>query len=220
MSNRNNNESAAEVLPMIPPGGTALGLPHIEIIDSIEIPDVDPERMVVPGASGNELKATVQFRTLPVIVRNVEVLLDSRKLPYQTKSDIHRAAHYIGLRALLQAGNLGSAVGSMEMMIQSLIDDEVQAKYMDLVQRMNTVVTRHIDGSPQGYVHVGRIVMKVRAMAETGMPEGYWRKKVLAAIDQNFGGVLGLAMQYMGPEDFNAALGSNDLNHNKQGGNP
>ena len=143
---------------------------------------------VVPAKDSKGHSERFQFRAIPSLKREVEIILRARAFPYQTEGDLLRHAfvrHMEFLRAVkvIQPNNSKE----IETILDILRQDLFQQQYAGIFATLDKVVSNHLSNQALGEAR--RVVSAVKARIMQ-MEDDFWRDRNLAELNKRWGYVL------------------------------
>lgn len=107
--------------------------------------------------------------------RQIQMILNSKKVPYKTESDLHRHALHRHLSWVLALeGGIPSVMQEIEMANELLRREQFHQEIQQLFVKLDQTVASYLG---EGAIEEAkRIIGKVRHQIEQ-MPKGYWRDK-------------------------------------------
>jgi hypothetical protein len=166
------------------------------MVDEWEIgpPDTsyDPDKLYTRGVDSRGHSAIVHLRVLPDVVSQIEKVVQSRALPYQTTQDVIRDAivhrlHY--LRQRLRRNNVDIAYARILNLHRVLEEEDRKQEQDALLGRLTNIVNNHLSRGEMGRAAAAQLVEDFISDAES-LPESYWRSQLLAELRQRFGYLL------------------------------
>ncbi len=154
---------------------------------------LDPESFHVPVSDSKGHNQQVVFRCMPNLVEAMNIMVQSRKFPYNTISECIRHSIVRHLGWLEGFGNgVPSVTGQIRAINQIIHEEERNIEFKGVLDKLREQVgCLRRDGDderiPQ-YVHA--VLAAIKAM-----PEGYWKRKYLSIVNKDFGDVLGSAQK-------------------------
>ena len=131
-------------------------VPRAENQDGIDIGklmadvDDDGKHFLIPASDSKGKSAQVQFRVQPSHIRQLEVILQSRRFPYKTLSDMLRHAVVGHLKWLeMQKPDPDSMLWKILAMDEILKDQEIDATFDKTMAVMDEAIRRHINGGDE-----------------------------------------------------------------------
>ncbi len=114
--------------------------------------------------------------------RQIHMILNSKKVPYRTESDLHRHALHRHLSWLLDLeGGVPSVMQEIEMANELLRREQFHQETQKLFASLDQIVASYLgEGATD---EAKRTLGKVRHLIER-MPEGYWRDKSLKNLEK------------------------------------
>ena len=143
---------------------------------------------IVPAKDSKGHSERFQFRAIPPLKREVEIILRARVFPYQTEGDLLRHAfvrHMDFLRAVkvVEPNN----AKQIETMLDILRQDLFQQQFAGMFATMDKVVSNHLSSQAPGEAR--RVVSSIKARVMQ-MEDDFWREKYLAELEKRWGYVL------------------------------
>lgn len=157
--------------------------------DPVVTTKYNPASFIVPGSDHQGHSERVWCRVQPLVERQVDVILRSKKFPFRTKGDVIRWCVVNGLRQLeaMEPSNKG-------FMAQIAVIDEIMAtemRYHDFFasfRTMEEVIGKHMSSGALGEARRMLAIIKAEVLAMNDSP--YWQKKCLDEIRAKFGNIL------------------------------
>jgi hypothetical protein len=171
--------------------------------DSIQVPfeDAQPgdgefplaklDEFMVPSRDNTGSSSTITISIPPILDRQLEVLVSSKRFPYATKRDLIRhgvVRHSVWLLTIRES--VPRHVQSMcDAIIELCRDDEIATKMEQVFQLLRHRVSHHIDNGD--HMEAVGLISQVKQMLREMKPS-VWVRKFTQEFDDQFGGYLRL----------------------------
>lgn len=151
----------------------------------VEFPGgLEPAQFRVPSvdSKGHTVRAWASVQ--PMHLQTIDILVQSKKFPYRTRGDFIRHAlvrHIHWLEKIYQP--LNSVTGALDAMNALLRDAEFRQEFREFFGKLKKQIKSLIaEGDEQA---ARKLVLEVmRCIAD--MPDGYWRDKYTAEVNEEF----------------------------------
>jgi hypothetical protein len=149
--------------------------------------DRDPsENFIIPVKDAKGHDAKMWFRCQPGMVRQMDIVLRSRKFPYRTQSDIIRHAVVRHLEWLETLEEIPSVMREVDIIMDILRDDQFHHDFGEMFNILQQRVSSHIS---TGATSEAKRVLAGIAERVKRMPDGYWKERYEKEIKSRFGHV-------------------------------
>lgn len=144
------------------------------------MPKTEAERYIIPSRDQLGQSSREQFRCRPDYVRQMEIILASRKFPYITKSDIMRhALHELLAKLESETPIPDSLFRKIEMANEILRHEEIERRIYELMDNLEQAITVCLRDGDRG--EVIRLVGMIRYYLDGG-DQSYWTDKALERL--------------------------------------
>lgn len=151
-------------------------------------PKYDPSQFFVAPADAKGVSYRKTFRIPPDMEKGIEVLIASKRFPFQTDGEFLRWAVMRGFRELEAMEPVGSVGKQVEILSAWLTEETAFSEFTEAFQQLEHTVSRYMaDSAPEQAL---RIVAVARFQIEQ-MPEGYWRDRYLEELHKRFNQLAG-----------------------------
>jgi hypothetical protein len=145
----------------------------------------DPGKYLIPGQDSQGHHERIYCRVQPGIVRQIEVLLRTKKFPFRTNGDVMRWCVWAGLKVLDRMEPTPNTFLSRCEAVQEILRNELyQLEYMTALGNLEKAVAMYVSMGAAGEAR--RCVAKVQAQFKI-IEEEYWRNKMLKELTGRFG---------------------------------
>ena len=148
--------------------------------------DFDPNEFNVPSVDNKGHSERLTVRMPPGYLRELEVIMNSKMLPYGSKGDIIRHGikrHLNYVRGLAPFPSVFAQTLAIEEIVR---EEEFYQQFVSTFDSLNSAVSQAIgQGEPK---RATALIAKVKAKIND-MPEGPWRDKWLKRLKADFGHV-------------------------------
>ncbi|MEE9569544.1 MAG: hypothetical protein V3W37_09170 [Candidatus Binatia bacterium] len=149
---------------------------------------LDPKEFIIPATDAAGHAERFQFRAVPALWQQMEVVVRSRKFPYKTPGDLLRhgfVRHLDWLQAQREVHP--NNLKQIELMADVLREEQFQQEFTKTFETMANVVAHHI--SAGAVPEARRVVSHIRAHIR-GMEDGYWKEKWERELIKRWGKLL------------------------------
>jgi hypothetical protein len=149
--------------------------------------EADDRDYYVPAQDAKGHSDRIWARVTPAHIRELHVILQSRKFPFRTVSDIVRWCVDRGIRELATREGRPSVLRQVDAVMEVLREDYYCESFTNLFEALSRSVNRHLANGAHGEAR--RVVAMTREHL-AAMPDGYWRRRYLDELDRQFGHLL------------------------------
>lgn len=142
-----------------------------------------PEDFMIPAKDGQGQSVRFAVALQPAHDRQIAIILNSRVFPFKTPGDVARWCIHRGLTQLKVMEPVPSVLQQVEAMMQVLRDEEFHQQFQDFLLHAQRVIQRHVREGAHGEAR--RLTAALRAKVQQ-MPDGFWKKRYLKAIKEQF----------------------------------
>jgi hypothetical protein len=164
--------------------------PARAIVGALSLPG---DSLHIPASNAAGATHKVQFNMPPEFARALEVISqsnDPKFASFQTASDVHRFCVYAGLSQLKIARVSPGVWSQLSAMMEIVKSAEMEAKWIDNLQRMDALVSKMCQSSVSGGAQeAARMILRVLAEVNR-MPDGYMKRECKNQIQARFGHIL------------------------------
>jgi hypothetical protein len=156
--------------------------------ESIDIA-YNPEEWIIPAQDEHGHSSREVVRMLPVMDREMDILIQQKKFPYKTKSDLMRHAIMIHLRRLhvVDPSLETHFMVHLETAIQLLADDAVKSRTEDLFRDLEERIQHHQEAGDLG--EAIRLAVIVRDKLKAAQ-DSAWKRRYIKRFHQRYGSLL------------------------------
>lgn len=145
----------------------------------------DPAGFIIPGQDAQGHSERVYCRVQPSVMRQLELVLGSKKFPFRTVGDIYRWSIWRALKTLdKMEPTKNTFMSRAEAVTLILRQEQYMQEYMQMYAMMEKTVAAHISMGAVGEARRTIALVKAEFMK---VEEPYWRKKLLEELGQRFG---------------------------------
>ena len=147
-----------------------------------------PKDFVIPASDDKGHNTRLQFRCNPAYMRRMDVIISSKKFPYQTTSDLLRDALHRHLNLLRQLEpEIRVELVSIEV-VNRIINDKRER--IDFTQSFEELARTINDLVARGAVEEAKRTLGEVLETVAGMEEGFWRNWYTEEVKKRFGYLL------------------------------
>lgn len=145
------------------------------------------EDFYVPASDTKGHSERIWCRIIPGLARQMEEIIQARKFPYKTVSDMIRHAirrHLVWLNEQDPTPSVTMCVGAI---IEIMRQEEEGKEFQAVIERICKGVEYHLNAKAE--VEAVKLVLRVVAQMEA-MPDGYWKDRYKTEVEKKFGWLL------------------------------
>jgi len=155
-----------------------------------DAPVYDPSDFLISPSDARGVSYHLSFRCMPDMVRAIDQILQSKTFPLGTRGDLLRFALREGLRILDRLEPVSSVMKRVDIVNGMMAEENAHMDFMAVFVHLDETVRKYMaDSAPEQAV---RTITVVKHQFES-MPEGYWRDRYLAELQNRYGKALALA---------------------------
>jgi hypothetical protein len=151
------------------------------------MPKLDPIEFRIPATDTKGHNARHWFRCIPVMARQVEQIIQSKKFPYRTKGDLLRHALHRHMGWLLSIEPVPSVSGQVDAILEIMRDEEMNNDFSLVFDKMAERVSQHL--SSGSHREATRLIITIKNCI-TNMPDGFWKDKYKKHIEDRYGNII------------------------------
>lgn len=154
----------------------------------------NPADFIVPGNDHQGHSERVWCRVQPLVERQVDVVLRSKKFPFRTKGDIIRWSVVHGLKVLERLEPQDNSFMSRIVVIDEIVRQEMYYyDFFQSFQNQEQLVGKHMANGAIGEARRLIALIKDQVLKMNDSP--YWQSKCLNELQNKFGNILEMDKQ-------------------------
>lgn len=143
-----------------------------------------PESFIIPARDSKGESVRIWSHIQPGYDRAIAAIVNAHRFPFKTPGDVFRLAVHWALKHLEELEPVISVTGQVEAMLDVLRTEEAAIEFNEFLMRATAIINRHVrEGAGN---EARRIVADLRQKIQQ-MPPGYWRRKYLETVQEQFG---------------------------------
>ena len=147
----------------------------------------DQSEFRIPASDTKGHNARHWFRCIPMMARQVEQIIQSKKFPYRTKGDLLRHALHKHMGWLSSIESVPSVSGQVDAIIEIMRDEEMNNDFHLVFEKLGERITQHITAG--AHREATRLIMIVQThIAE--MPDGFWKDKYSEQMGKKYSSII------------------------------
>ena len=146
-----------------------------------------PGDFIIPARDHQGQSVRIWTHIQPQHERGLYAVLNSKAFPFKSAADVVRLGIHLVLKHLEELEPVLSVTGKVEAMLDILRTEQAAADFNSFLNTAAAVINRHLTDGAQGEAR--RLISDLRRRIME-MPRGYWKRKYLAAVQQQWGYLL------------------------------
>jgi len=147
----------------------------------------DPTEFRIGASDTKGHSARHWFRCIPMMARQVEQIIQSKKFPYRTKGDLLRHALHKHIRWLVDIEPMVTVSGQVDAILEIMRDEEMNSDFALVFEKMGERINQHMASG--SHREATRLLLTIKSCIDE-MPEGFWQDRYQNKIKERFGNLL------------------------------
>jgi hypothetical protein len=141
------------------------------------------EDFVIPAQDTKGHSERAYCRVPPGFLRDMKVIISSRRFPFRTMGDIQRLAIKLVIELLKELEPIPSVSGQVDAIIRIVRDEEFHQEFLGAFEQVGKTINRYMGEGQEPQAR--RMLVMVRDEIKQ-MPKGYWRTKYWKELNAKY----------------------------------
>ena len=152
--------------------------------NKVTLADLKPDSFRVGGSDTKGHNRRMFFRAQPGHAHQVDSVIQSKVFPYRRVGDLLRHALHRHLEWLESLAPIPSVTKQVDVILQFIRDEEFNSDFMFTFEALQRTISSYLGEGASG--QAVRVMMEAQKSI-AAMPDGYWKDKYTAALEEKFG---------------------------------
>ena len=161
----------------------------------------EEEEFIIPAQDSKGHSERIYYRIPPGMMRDLKIILASKKFPFRTVGDIGRLATKMIIELLTGLEAIPSVNRQVDAIASIVRDEEFQQEFIGIYEQAGRVINRYISQGEESQARKMLVAIRDQIRA---MPKGYWRKKYWNELNAKYGHLMkdkGVGLEHGMEED-------------------
>lgn len=147
----------------------------------------DPKEFLIEASDLRGHNVRLSFRAPPGMAKQGDIMVQSKKFPYNSLSDLLRHAYRRHLEYLKNLAPVKSILHEVDIINDILLQEKFNQAFMSVFENMAHMVDMFLGRNEKG--EAVRLIRTVQDKVEE-MDDGYWKERYRKEIDNRWGHIV------------------------------